>query len=210
MAIISYRHRFIFIKNLKTAGTSLEVHLARQCGEGDIVTEIEPPNPGHRPRNFADAAGQTLFFNHMPAMRIRDLLPGQFGDFYKFCFERHPVDKCLSHCAMIINSPRRRAANGIGSWEAYIERGEFPLDVGRYTDDRGELLVDKVYKYEALTELLSAIATRLGMRDRPLLVREKANLRYGVPSVQEVMARRDQRTMIFDAFGPTLRFVDYS
>ena len=65
MAIISYRHKFIFVKTVKTAGTSIEVHLAAKCGPKDIVTPIIPSNPDHQPRNF-DGEGK-IFRNHMPA-----------------------------------------------------------------------------------------------------------------------------------------------
>ena len=209
MAIISFSHEFVFIKNLKTAGTSIEVHLSQQCCDTDIVTPIDPPNPTHHPRNFVDSAGRSLFYNHMSARRIRELIPDDFGRFFKFCFERHPVDKCLSHYAMLINSPRHRPEKGIRSWQDYLERGEFPVDAARYTSEAGELLVDKIYKYEELAGSLTAISATIGLQDRPLSVREKGDLRYGVPSVAEVMARPSECRLIFDAFASSLRFVDY-
>lgn len=36
--IISHRHRFIFVKTRKTAGTSIELALSRFCGPDDIIT----------------------------------------------------------------------------------------------------------------------------------------------------------------------------
>ena len=38
--IISHRHKFIFVKTKKTAGTSIETLLASVCGEEDVITEI--------------------------------------------------------------------------------------------------------------------------------------------------------------------------
>lgn len=38
--IVSHKHRFIFIKTRKTAGTSIEISLSRYCGESDILTPI--------------------------------------------------------------------------------------------------------------------------------------------------------------------------
>ena len=43
--IISHRHKFIFLKAQKVAGTSVEVALAQHCGEDDIVTSISAFNP---------------------------------------------------------------------------------------------------------------------------------------------------------------------
>ena len=43
--IISHRHKFVFLKPRKVAGTSVEVALARHCGEEDIVTPIGTFDP---------------------------------------------------------------------------------------------------------------------------------------------------------------------
>ena len=36
--IVSHKHKFIFFKTRKTAGSSLQVALAEHCGTGDIIT----------------------------------------------------------------------------------------------------------------------------------------------------------------------------
>ena len=36
--IISHKHKFIFFKTRKTAGSSIQVALAKHCGSDDIVT----------------------------------------------------------------------------------------------------------------------------------------------------------------------------
>ena len=38
--IISHRHKFIFIKTEKTAGTSIEIALSKFCGGKDVITPI--------------------------------------------------------------------------------------------------------------------------------------------------------------------------
>jgi hypothetical protein len=36
--VISHRHRFIFVKTARTAGTSIEIFLSTHCGAGDVLT----------------------------------------------------------------------------------------------------------------------------------------------------------------------------
>src|SRR2546423_13120506 len=91
--IISHKHRFIFIKTGKTAGTSIEVFLSQHCGPDDIVAPIYPHVETHVPRNFAgyfnplpeiyslrgkgfknslkDVISRRRFYNHISAVRVR-------------------------------------------------------------------------------------------------------------------------------------------
>ena len=210
MAIISFSHNFIFIKTRKTAGTSLEVHFAQECTDSDIITPIYPENPMHKPRNYVGQNGVVIFYNHMTAIQISHRCPDSFQNSHKFCFERHPVDKCLSHFAMLLNSSFHRGEGNPATWEEYLERGQFPIDTDLYTDKEGKLIVDKIYKYEEITEALADITERTGVPNRLLTVREKSGFRYNVPTFPEIMARSDHRDVIWKAFEPTLRFVDYS
>jgi hypothetical protein len=210
VAIVSFSYNFIFVKTRKTAGTSLEIHLAQHCTEEDIVTPIYPESAAHRPRNYAGPNGVILFYNHMPAVEIREHCRTAFQQSYKFCFERHPVDKCLSHFAMLLNSPFHQDPGSPASWEEYLERGDFPSDTGLYTDPEGKLIVDRLYKYEEVAASLADIAGKTGLPNRPLTVTAKSGFRYNVPTFSEVMTRSDQCSAIWKAFEPTLRFVDYS
>ena len=42
MTIISFEHRFIFVKTRKTASTSIEAFLRRYASEGDVITKLTP------------------------------------------------------------------------------------------------------------------------------------------------------------------------
>lgn len=210
MAIISFTYNLIFIKTRKTASTSMEIHLAQECAEEDIITPIYPENPIHKPRNYVGQDGMIMFYNHIPAIQIRDRCPNSFQQSYKFAFERHPVDKCLSHFAMLLNSPFHQQEGNPTTWEEYLERGHFPVDTHLYTDDEGNLIIDKLYKYEEITEAFADIAAKTGIENRPLTTREKSGFRYNVPTFSEIIVKSDHCDLIWKAFESTLRFVDYS
>lgn len=121
--IISHRHRFIFVKTAKTAGTSIEILLSELCEESAVVTPFFRPEPDHRPRNhrgefhllpelvlkarigMAKSAyrqswrqhrARARYHHHMPAWQIRLRDPREWQEYRTFCVERDPWDKVLS------------------------------------------------------------------------------------------------------------------
>jgi hypothetical protein len=176
--IISHKHKFIFIKTAKTAGTSIEIFLSKHCGAQDIVTPIFPPVEGHLPRNdqglfnplpeilsganrsraaFNDLVRRRKFFNHMPASLVQQRVPGAiWRSYFKFAVERNPWEKVLSHYHM--NAHRA----GSLSLDQYFKVGKFPLNFPRYTDRSGkEIIVDRVVRYENLTAELTEVFAQL-------------------------------------------------
>ena len=59
--ILSWKHKFIFIKGRKVGGTSIEMALSTICGPNDIVTPITPIDEkqriaqGGRCQNYSDS-----------------------------------------------------------------------------------------------------------------------------------------------------------
>lgn len=211
MAIISFKHKFIFIKTTKTGGTSIEVDLSRIAGPDAIVTPIIPTVAGHEPRNFEDDGSNPLYFNHMPASKIQALLgEAQFSQFYRFTVEREPVDKCLSHFHMMKN---RDDAHGLPAderaaltWEAYVERGKFPNDLGKYRDPQNptQMLVDEVLAYETMHETLPERLERCGVPQFELMTRAKSEYRKA-RHLERAEVTPAQARSIYNAFEPSLR-----
>lgn len=210
MAIISFQHRVIFIKTTKTGGTSIEIDLARHLGPDAVVTPIIPPVAGHEPRNYTAANGEARYYNHMTAAEIRDRLGEEaFASFYRFTVEREPVDKCLSHFHMRKNrddehglAPAEREAL---TWEAYVDSGQFPLDLAKYRDPThpDQLLVDEVLAYETLHQTLPARLEARGIFGFELKSTAKSEYRRR-PHVTLDDVTDLQKDKIYSAFSQTI------
>ena len=72
--IASHRHRFVFVKTRKPAGTSLEIALSRHCGPEDVITPISAADERLR-RELGGTGPQNHLtdpqaYNHMRARRV--------------------------------------------------------------------------------------------------------------------------------------------
>jgi hypothetical protein len=224
--IISHKHKFIFIKTAKTAGTSIEVFLSEHCGPDDVVTPIEPPIDEHVPRNYKglfnpfpelltganppratanDLMQRRKFFNHMPALLVQKRIPAKiWRSYFKFCVERNPWDKVLSHYHM------RAHRSGSLSIERYLKRGKFPLNFPRYTDrSGGQIIVDRIVRYENLTIELGEVLSQLNIPfDGSLGVRAKSEYRSDRTPYQLVF-NEEQRRKIEKVFAREIEFHGY-
>jgi len=181
IVIISHKYRFIFIKTRKTAGTSVEVYLSQICADSDIFTPITPPVASHKPRNYKgiwnpvheyrmtkgwkarrmilEFFRRRRFYNHIPAAIVRSRMSEvTWQDYFKFCIERNPWDKTISHYAM-----RRHNSDGQLTVDEYFRQGYFCQNFPLYLDRNGGMLVDRVIKYETLNEELAEVFESLGI-----------------------------------------------
>lgn len=102
--IISHTQKFIFIKSLKTAGTSIEAALSQHCGGNDVVVPInafghnrdEKGELVHRGMN-ADEIYRKIG-QHVDASTIRSREPTEvWNNYFKFSITRNPWDRALSY-----------------------------------------------------------------------------------------------------------------
>jgi hypothetical protein len=162
VVIVSHRHRLIFVKTYKTAGTSIELFMGRHVGADAIVTPIKPSVDRHEARNFEspDDAGLP-FRNHLPADTLRSLLGSDVWNSYtSFCVERNPWDQVVSTFFM-----RRFRGEPELEWETFLERRNFYKNHLSYTDpaDRERVLVDRVVRYENLSAELAEVFGAAGI-----------------------------------------------
>jgi hypothetical protein len=225
--IISHQHKFIFIKTAKTAGTSIEVFLSQQCGPADILTPIDPPVESHRPRNYEGwvtafyevkkrdglfaalrhpLARRRKFYRHMPAWVVRTRVSAQIWDgYFKFCVERNPWDKVLSHYHM-----HRARKGGSLSLDQYFAKGKFPINYVRYTDPSGSnIIVDRVVRYENLINELAEVFARVNVRfEGNLGVKAKGEYRTDRTPYQ-LMFNSEQQRIVERVFAREIELHGY-
>jgi len=227
--IISHRHKFIFVKTLKTAGSSIEVMLDGKCDEDDIVTHIHPPIEGHEARNdrgfFNPIAGATSladfkksarealrrekFYNHIPARFARARLPRRiWNSYFKFCVERNPWDKSLSHFNMFKNASWHARYDPGLTFETYLSNGVFCHNAPFYCDVDGTVLVDKILRYDELGSQLAEVMAELGIEFEEL-PRAKGNLRADKSHYSEAISGA-QAQIIEKAFGKEIELMGWN
>lgn len=211
--IISHSHRFIFIKTSKTAGTSIEAFLSRECGVNDIFTPILPPSVNHVPRNYrgffnpyrefvelgkyfdkstlSDLIARRKFYNHIFASRVKARVARKvWNSYFKFAIERNPYDKVFS----LYNMLNYRADNRLSVAE-FFDKGLYKnaLNTKYYTDRFGNVNLDKIIRYEVLDSALTEIFKNLGIPFcHGLNIREKGDYRrYQFQTYQDLFSSND-------------------
>jgi hypothetical protein len=202
--IISHRHKFIFIKTHKTAGSSMEMALGPLCGPEDIITSMEDNEHTGIPRNYyADTfigrgyAKSRLFrkcidrrspllgawyWEHMPASRVRELIGEEiWNSYYKFCFERNPWEKVVSY----YNWKKHGQEKDTPPFREYVlnKSHRLPRDGDLYFD--GDVcMMDEVHDYKGFLKTFTSICEKLGIpydgnmpREKTGVIQEKSDYR---------------------------------
>jgi Sulfotransferase family len=189
MVLVSFQKQFIYTKTNKTAGTSVEVFFEPYC----------LPPEGYQPAHFREETvtdygvvgfrgpnkpAGTLWYNHMPAARIREYLGRDvWNEYFKFCVVRNPFDKLVSmYC---FQRSRETNEDKVGQEFSLVRRDfldwikdrRFVPDRDRYMID-GTVCVDYFIRFETLREGLGEACQRLGLeRDVSELERFKSDTR---------------------------------
>lgn len=227
--IISHRHRFIFIKTNKTAGTSVEIALSRFCGEDDVITQLPPKDEATRAslggrgaqHHYAPLSTYGLrdfknrllhrhrkirYYNHISGQEIREFIGADVWDgYFKFCIERNPWDRVISLYYWVNKSePRMPISDFVASDAIRIlkERGR-----GLYTLN-GEVAADRICLFESLADDLEEVRQQIGLPDRLELPRAKASHRKDRRSYRELLSDED-RDRIAELFSEEIELFGY-
>ena len=227
--IVSHRHRFIFIKTHKTAGSSIEMALAPLCGPDDIVTPMESNRDSGLPRNFhADtwlgrgyARSKWLrkiiardsgalgpwFWEHMPASRVRQLVGEEtWNSYHKFCIERNPWSKVVSY----YNWKKFGQERGMPSFRDYVltKTHRLPMDARLYFEG-DTCLMDEVIQYDTFREDFTSLCGRLGIPFDGTFPREKTGM-TSQPVDYRTFYDDDTRTVVAERFSREIRTFGYT
>ncbi len=225
--IICHEHRFIFIKTVKTASTSMEIALSKYCGEDDVITPIGPKDEalraelGYRgPQNYElpmrayrphdvyrriRHGNPLAFWNHADAAFIRRYVdPEVWTSYYKFCFERNPWDKVISFYFFEL-----REIEGTPTISEFVQSGRASTIRGfdLYSIDN-EIVVDRVYLYEALEEATRDLEHQLGLPGPLELPVTKGKFRKDRRSYREVLTE-EEREQIAKAYAREIAHFGY-
>lgn len=230
--IISHKHKFIFIKTEKTAGTSIEIALSKICGPDDVITPISKEDEKYRaelgypsPQNFRFPVSsyglkevlalprskktrkRTLgFYNHMSASAIKKHVDSQvWNSYFKFCFERNPFDKFISWYYWMNKESQ------YPDIKSFIESGLAKKVQGRnlYTIDN-EVVVDKIYKFEDIPGALADLEDRLGLNGQLEMPsrKTKGGVRKEKRHYREVLDEEEQ-VWITNTFQKEINLMNY-
>jgi hypothetical protein len=225
--IISHKYKFIFIKTKKTAGTSIEIFLSQYCGDGDILTPIMPHEEPHVARNYKgiwnpipeiiERRGRKTrsiirkirkkkkFYNHIPARLVKHRISKTvWNSYYKFCVERNPWDKTLSHYHM-----QNDRSGGNLTLDQYFDSGEFCLNYPLYTDHNNKMIVDRIIKYEQLSTELIEVFEKFGIPfNGKLGARAKSSHRKDRRPYHQIFSEQ-QKAVIDKVFSEEIKMHNY-
>ena len=213
--ILCHRHKFIFFKTRKTAGTSVEIALSRLCDGADIVTCLAPEDEarrcceggrqGNNPprkaehyswRDWLNTAClrnvRPAFENHTPAADAMRQLPPELWDSYlKITIERNPWDRIISQYWW--EKARRPCISSISEMlKKYRWGRQHRLSNWGIYSVGERIVADHVLSYENLSDDLAALGRRLGVKDLQMPAgRAKGNTRQDKRHYREVLTDED-------------------
>jgi len=207
--LISHKHKFIFIKTQKTAGTAIEIALRNFMDNGDIVTPLHRKDEIYCKRlgligatnyraafntyNFEDAWSaikkrrlKRRFYGLMPAKEIHTQLSSEtWNNYLKISIERNPFDKAISSYYW----HNRKSSNPPSLCEWLRDCSISKISNWKSYTINDTIAVNLVIKYENLTNELLSLSERLGLETAIKLPpqKPKGNIRKDRRPWQEVI-----------------------
>lgn len=222
--IVCHRYKFIFIKPRKAASTSVEIALSRLCDAADIVTPLSredellrqseggqgPVNyrprgwyiyPGYWAKALRDRKAPRAFKGHTPACRARECLADSVWQTYtKISVTRNPWDMAVSHYYWRLWELNKRGYDvtdfSLNDYITYLYT-YYPKWLTNWyrMADKGELLIDRVLRYEHLADDITELGQSFGLTDELRLprIRAKGQHRQDQRNYRELLGEQERR-----------------
>lgn len=197
--ILSHKNKFIFIKNYKTAGSSIESLLVNNLGSNDtICTSDEYKGQNENGLfNIYELFGyypipvilkyiryRMKYFPHMPAWLIKKRIGEEkFNSYFKFCVIRNPYDMLIS--AFHHENKNNEIKDLKNEFKTFIKsiksnklRHHLTFNFDRLlSKDKTKLLVDAIIDYDKLKIGLIQAFKTMGIKNEinKLEVHKKGN-----------------------------------
>jgi hypothetical protein len=181
--IVSHRHRFIFMKTLKTGGTSVEIALSRICGPDDVITplpgadeRLRRESGGLSPQNFESPPLPLKLHEHIWAMNAeRALGPEVWDSYLRFAVVRNPWDAVVSLYFWVTrHGAEREPFESFLQWPQVVRLARRNHGI---THVQKRPVVQRYLRFETLADDLDAVWRELGLPGDPELPRAKGGVR---------------------------------
>lgn len=181
--IVSHRHRFIYLRTEKTASTSLTEALKAVCGPDDLIADMTRPAWSKYSPIHHGALKRTLpqYFGahvHATAAQVWRLVGRDVWNSYlKFAVERNPWDRQVSLYHHRAWKTKRTPDFDRDMRSAWYRNTEYTrLNNWAIYAIGDEVVTDRILRYEALDQDLTALFEDLGL-PKPELGRQRAQYR---------------------------------
>lgn len=228
--LVSHYKKFIFLKTVKTASTSIEQSLQKYCSDKEYIFGSElggflhlNEDFSHKesslgivtvPLFFTDLEGNIIkshFWDHMGAPELKSKLdPNIWENYFKFCVIRNPFEKIVSIFYFITRS------NCVGEnvpiqtlFEMYVP---WILQTPLFNDNdvyslNGNICVDDIIKYETLQEDYNRVCKKLGI-DGEILPKINSQYRPKTVTCKEIYTNTTKK-LVSEKYSFELDYFGY-
>jgi Sulfotransferase family len=170
--LVSHRHKFIYIKTIKTGGTSVESYFEPFCmGDGEW-SQVHFRDEYVSQYGIIGYRGLTppqtiTWWNHMPSTSILKLVGEEiWSSYFKFCVVRNPYEKAVSAYYFFKKNNHDidscESINESQLFEHWLEASGPPQDSDKYLIN-GQFCLDYVIRHECISHDLERLCHRLGV-----------------------------------------------
>lgn len=204
--IVSHKHKLIFLKPRKVAGTSFEIALSKYLDSSDIITPVSRldeavrtrhgfqgpsnfnfglikyfTNDAKRPRLFSRWDLPLKFYNHIPAASAKARLDASvWRDYKKISLVRNPWDRAIS--IFFWKNTKKDRKPDIRNFTKYFQEKPYLLEIN-YPNYRvkGTEVIDTYIRFENFEEDILALEKQMpslsGLWDTFSQINAKADTR---------------------------------